>query len=51
MLRVFLTLDYNFVTNLVLVIISAHIFALVIVIDSQLFALLDVFPFGNMLDV
>ena len=50
-LRIFLTLDYNFVTNLVLVIIPSHVFSLVIVIDSQLFVLSNVFPVGNMLDI
>ena len=40
-------LDYNFVTNLVLVIIPAHIFVLVIVIDSQLFASMCLFD-GNL---
>ena len=47
----FLTPDYIFFTNLVLVIILSHVFLLVIVIDSQLFALLNVLPVGNILDV
>ena len=29
----------------------AHVFSLVILIDSKLFALSNVFPVGNMLDV
>ena len=47
----FLTLDLNFVTNLVLVIVPSHVFLLVILIDSQLFAMPNVFSVGNMLDV
>ena len=50
-LEFFLPLTRIFVTNLLLVIIPAHVFALVIVIDSQLFALSNVLPVGNMLDV
>ena len=50
-LEFFLTLDYNFFTNLVLVIIPSHVFSHVNVIDLQLFALPNVFPGGNMLDV
>ena len=51
MLIIFLTLDENFVTNLVLVIVPSHVFSLVIVVDSQSVALSNVFPVGNMLDV
>ena len=36
---------WTFVTDLVLVIIPAHIFALVIVIDSELFVFSNVLPF------
>ena len=38
-------------TNLVLVVIPVHIFVFIIMVDSQLFALSNVFPVGNMLNV
>ena len=41
----------EFFTNLVLVVIPAHIFAFVIMINSKLFVLSNVFPVGNMLNV
>ena len=41
----------EFFTNLVLVIILSHVFSHGIVINSQLFALPNVFLVGNMLDV
>ena len=51
MLIVFLTLEYNFDTNFLLVVITAHIFAFFIIINSFLVALSNVFPVGNVLDI